>query len=176
MWWTAISFAFKSLKGLKTYWYYIGAAILLILAVTYHLITVNTLKGNILKKDLQLSENNTTINVLQIEATNCKSALGSSQDSLKLVTDELKKANDRYNQFEADKEKTKAQADNAIKTLQEKVVKLQNDAVELKKKYAITHKSDKEILEVMKKDVNKTIDAVRAINILFGEQNGGGEK
>lgn len=173
MWGTAISLAFKMLKGVKTYWIYIGAALIVVVAIIYHIVSVNALKETVLKKDLQIAEHNATITALGYETSNCKSALTSSQSSLDLVTNELQLANDKYKEFELDRIKTKQESEKAITALQNKVTKLQKDAVALKERYSKNKKSDQEILELMKEDVNKTIDAVRAINILFDKKEGG---
>ena len=161
MWLTGI------LNIAKGNWIYIilGAALLGLFTVMQ--LRVGALKNELLEQTIKITEQEAEIARLKTEVNNCSSALHSSQNNVDLLSSELIKANDRYKEFEIDKEKTKKKSDEAIQELQDKVIQLQNDAVELKKKYA--KKSDSEILELMKKDVNKTIDAVRAINILFDQ-------
>ena len=165
LYWTAIT---TTLKGLKAYWLYIGIAVIIIALGGYHYYKVSTLGNEILKRDIIISENNTTISVLTLDKANCRAALDSASNSVDMLSDEIKKANERYKEFELDRNKTARASALAIKTLQNKVIELQDEAIVLKK--ASYKKSDAEILTDIKKDMNKTIDSVRAIEILFGEK------
>ena len=160
LYWTAITTAFK---GLKAYWLYIGIAVIIIALGGYHYYKVSTLGNEILKRDIIISENNTTISVLTLDKANCRAALDSASNSVVMLSDEIKKANERYKEFELDRNRTARASALAIKRLQAKVKEIQDEAIALKRE--VYKKSDAEI----KKDVNKTIDSVRAIKILFGE-------
>ena len=116
---------------------------------------------------LIISENNTTISVLTLDKANCRAALDSASNSVVMLSDEIKKANERYKEFELDRNRTARASALAIKTLQAKVKEIQDEAIALKRE--VYKKSDAEILTEIKKDMNKTIDSVRAIKILFGE-------
>lgn len=164
LYWTAITTA---LKGLKAYWLYIGIAVIIIALGGYHYYKVSTLGNEILKRDIIISENNTTISVLTLDKANCRAALDSASNSVDMLSDEIKKANERYKEFELDRNRTARASTLAIKTLQAKVREIQDEAIALKRE--AYKKSDAEILTDIKKDVNKTIDSVRAIKILFGE-------
>ena len=164
LYWTAITTA---LKGLKAYWLYIGIAVIIIALGGYHYYKVSTLGNEILKRDIIISENNTTISVLTLDKANCRAALDSASNSVDMLSDEIKKANERYKEFELDRNRTARASALAIKTLQAKVKEIQDEAIALKRE--AYKKSDAEILSEIKKDVNKTIDSVRAIKILFGE-------
>ena len=164
LYWTAITTA---LKGLKAYWLYIGVAVIIIALGGYHYYKVSTLGNEILKRDIIISENNTTISVLTLDKANCRAALDSASNSVGMLSDEIKKANERYKEFELDRNRTARASALAIKTLQAKVKEIQDEAIALKRE--VYKKSDAEILAEIKKDVNKTIDSVRAIKILFGE-------
>ena len=164
LYWTAITTA---LKGLKAYWLYIGVAVIIIALGGYHYYKVSTLGNEILKRDIIISENNTTISVLTLDKANCRAALDSASNSVVMLSDEIKKANERYKEFELDRNRTARASALAIKTLQAKVREIQDEAIALKRE--VYKKSDAEILAEIKKDVNKTIDSVRAIKILFGE-------
>ena len=164
LYWTAITTA---LKGLKAYWLYIGVAVIIIALGGYHYYKVSTLGNEILKRDIIISENNTTISVLTLDKANCRAALDSAINSVVILSDEIKKANERYKEFELDRNRTARASALAIKTLQAKVKEIQDEAIALKRE--AYKKSDAEILSEIKKDMNKTIDSVRAIKILFGE-------
>lgn len=164
LYWTAITTA---LKGLKAYWLYIGVAVIIIALGGYHYYKVSTLGNEILKRDIIISENNTTISVLTLDKANCRAALDSASNSVDMLSDEIKKANERYKEFELDRNRTARASALAIRTLQAKVREIQDEAIALKRE--VYKKSDAEILAEIKKDVNKTIDSVRAIKILFGE-------
>ena len=164
LYWTAITTAFK---GLKAYWLYIGIAVIIIALGGYHYYKVSTLGNEILKRDIIISENNTTISVLTLDKANCRAALDSASNSVVMLSDEIKKANERYKEFELDRNRTARASALAIKRLQAKVKEIQDEAIALKRE--VYKKSDAEILVEIKKDVNKTIDSVRAIKILFGE-------
>ena len=164
LYWTAITTA---LKGLKAYWLYIGIAVIIIALGGYHYYKVSTLGNEILKRDIIISENNTTISVLTLDKANCRAALDSASNSVVMLSDEIKKANERYKEFELDRNRTARASALAIKRLQAKVKEIQDEAIALKRE--VYKKSDAEILAEIKKDVNKTIDSVRAIKILFGE-------
>lgn len=164
LYWTAITTA---LKGLKAYWLYIGIAVIIIALGGYHYYKVSTLGNEILKRDIIISENNTTISVLTLDKANCRAALDSASNSVVMLSDEIKKANERYKEFELDRNRTARASALAIKTLQAKVKEIQDEAIALKRE--VYKKSDAEILTEIKKDMNKTIDSVRAIKILFGE-------
>lgn len=164
LYWTAITTAFK---GLKAYWLYIGIAVIIIALGGYHYYKVSTLGNEILKRDIIISENNTTISVLTLDKANCRAALDSASNSVVMLSDEIKKANERYKEFELDRNRTARASALAIKRLQAKVKEIQDEAIALKRE--AYKKSDAEILSEIKKDVNKTIDSVRAIKILFGE-------
>lgn len=165
LYWTAITTA---LKGLKAYWLYIGVAVIIIALGGYHYYKVSTLGNEILKRDILISESNTTISILTLDKANCRAALDSASNSVVMLSDEIKKANERYKEFELDRNRTARASALAIRTLQNKVIELQDEAIALKK--ASYKKSDAEILTDIKKDMNKTIDSVRAIEILFGEK------
>ena len=165
LYWTAITTA---LKGLKAYWLYIGVAVIIIALGGYHYYKVSTLGNEILKRDIIISENNTTISVLTLDKANCRAALDSASNSVDMLSDEIRKANERYKEFELDRNRTARASALAIKTLQAKVREIQDEAIALKRE--AYKKSDAEILTDIKKDVNKTIDSVRAIKILFGEK------
>ena len=164
LYWTAITTAFK---GLKAYWLYIGIAVIIIALGGYHYYKVSTLGNEILKRDILISESNTTISILTLDKANCRAALDSASNSVDMLSDEIKKANERYKEFELDRNRTARASALAIKTLQAKVKEIQDEAIALKRE--VYKKSDAEILAEIKKDVNKTIDSVRAIKILFGE-------
>lgn len=164
LYWTAITTA---LKGLKAYWLYIGVAVIIIALGGYHYYKVSTLSNEILKRDIIISENNTTISVLTLDKANCRAALDSASNSVDMLSDEIKKANERYKEFELDRNRTARASALAIRTLQAKVREIQDEAIALKRE--VYKKSDAEILTEIKKDMNKTIDSVRAIKILFGE-------
>lgn len=164
LYWTAITTA---LKGLKAYWLYIGIAVIIIALGGYHYYKVSTLGNEILKRDILISESNTTISILTLDKANCRAALDSASNSVVMLSDEIKKANERYKEFELDRNRTARASALAIKTLQAKVREIQDEAIALKRE--VYKKSDAEILTDIKKDMNKTIDSVRAIKILFGE-------
>lgn len=164
LYWTAITTA---LKGLKAYWLYIGIAVIIIALGGYHYYKVSTLGNEILKRDILISESNTTISILTLDKANCRAALDSASNSVVMLSDEIKKANERYKEFELDRNRTARASALAIKTLQAKVREIQDEAIALKRE--VYKKSDAEVLSEIKKDVNKTIDSVRAIKILFGE-------
>ena len=164
LYWTAITTA---LKGLKAYWLYIGIAVIIIALGGYHYYKVSTLSNEILKRDILISESNTTISILTLDKANCRAALDSASNSVVMLSDEIKKANERYKEFELDRNRTARASALAIKTLQAKVKEIQDEAIALKRE--AYKKSDAEILTDIKKDMNKTIDSVRAIKILFGE-------